>query len=104
MGELQVTINMEAEIVSEYTGIDGARMFVVQVKMYLPNSDHALYDLIFMQLMPTVTTTTIDDDDGNTKAIYVDAIPENELVVINEMFYGGMIPIPQDVQEAWDNG
>jgi len=103
MGELQITINMKAEIVSEYVGIDGERMFVIQVKMYLPNSNHLWDDLIFMQLMTTVTTTTIDNNDGNTKAIYVDVIPENELIVLNEMFYGGLIPIPQDVQEAWDN-
>jgi len=102
VGELQITINIEVEIVSEYIGIDGVRMFVIQVKMYLPNSGHIWDDLIFMQLMTTVTTTTTDNDDGNKKAIYVDVIPENELIVLNEMFYGGLIPIPQDVQDAWD--
>ena len=103
MGKLQVTINMEAEIVSEYIGIDGERMFVVQVTMHLENPSPHLDDMMFLQFMPNMTRSTIDSD-GISKVIYVDAISEENLIPSNNSFYGGMIPIPQDVQDAWDKG
>jgi len=101
MGELQITINMKAEIVSEYVGIDGERMFVIQVVMHLENPSPQLNDMMFIQFMPNMTRTTIDKN-GIGKDIYVDAISEENLIQSNKMFYGGMIPIPQDVQDAWD--
>lgn len=102
MGKLQVTINMEAEIVSEYVGIDGERMFVIQVVMHLENPSPQLNDMMFLQFMSNMTRSTIDED-GVSKDIYVDVISEENLIQSNRMFYGGMIPIPQDVQDAWDN-
>lgn len=101
MGELQITINMKAEIVSEYIGIDGERMFVVQVAMHLENPSPQLNDMMFIQFMPNITRSTTDEN-GISKEIYVDAISEENLIPSNNSFYGGMIPIPQDVQDAWD--
>lgn len=102
MGKLQIALNMEAEIVSEYIGIDGERMFVIQVTVHLENPSPQLNDMMFIQFMPNITRSTVDKD-GIAKDIYVDAISEENLIQSNRMFYGGMIPIPQDVQDAWDN-
>lgn len=99
---LRVTVQFEGRLICGYDGVDGKHYYIVEVLGTIPENQtdsERVFDMMFYQYMLGRVTYAVHPMDMPHVAIMVDSIPADEYHYTNDRFYGGILPIPDDLAQ-----